>query len=120
MREQARRKAVVADRAKETQAAIAEQIREKAARQKAAADLAWQEADETARRVQVHICNTAGVDLAASCLLRLIASYAISDSAQLRNTCFFGNAWVGSCKHSGCLNCTGALNDDACNTKLLS
>ena len=43
----------MADRAKETQAAIAEQIREKAAKQKAAADLARQEADETARRVQV-------------------------------------------------------------------
>ena len=53
MREQARRKAVVADRAKETQAAIAEQIRENAARKKAAADQARQEADETARKVQV-------------------------------------------------------------------
>ncbi|KAK9838878.1 hypothetical protein WJX74_005081 [Apatococcus lobatus] len=52
MREQVRRKAVVADRARETQAAIADQIREKAAKQKAAADLARQEADATAQRVQ--------------------------------------------------------------------
>lgn len=65
MREQARRKAVVADRAKETQAAIAEQIREKAAKQKAAANLARREADETARRVQVHACTHAGLAVAA-------------------------------------------------------
>ena len=65
MREQARRKAVVADRAKETQAAIADQIREKAAKQKAAADLARQEADETARRVQVHAGTPVGLALAA-------------------------------------------------------
>ncbi len=55
VREQARRKAVVADRAKETQAAIAEQIREKAAMQKAAAEQARREADETARKVQVQL-----------------------------------------------------------------